>query len=349
VHQQLRGKLIMPMRGRCSPCRYFAPKKIGKGLYFDGGVSHHNPGTLMLQEQRRIDPSCSRPDQLVSVGTGISTLDREEAELTPSVRVNSLYQTYQHYMRYNFDGTQQFTNMRDMIKVSVPQEDNDVDHWIRRFDLPVDGPLADLADPAAIDPLGTAAWEYFSALPLVHDLARSIIASMFYFQLRRMPVYEKGGYTCYGRIRCRIPITHPGFSSLMHKLDSLSCTFSVQGRTLTHNGSRFDRLGNFSKPVCVYVSTFDEPVHTRLKFGNTRPYYVSASPKSVQSLVKLQKLDWPGARMGALAKGPLKRRRPLEGYIRKQRRRVSVHSRHATQTVGLVAKDDTTPLHHAHL
>jgi hypothetical protein len=311
----------------CSQNSYFVPKTIiGHGTFCDGGLSNHNPVTLMLQEQQRLDPSFRRPDQLVSVGTGMCTLNRAEVEPTLATRVHPLYQTYQHYMQYNFDGSQQFRNMRDMVKVSVPAEDDNVDQYIRRFDLPVDGPLADLADPAAIDPLGAAAWQYFSSSAEVHDLARSIIASTFYFELRRMPVYEKGRYTCYGRILCRIPVTNPGFASLMHKLDTLSATFSVQGRTLSRRMSRFDKLGNFSKPVCLYVSRFDECVHARVQFTKTHGYYLSASPISVASLIKLQKLNWPGACMYPSEQGPIKRCQPQKAQACKRKRREAPRS-----------------------
>jgi hypothetical protein len=305
----------------CSLNSYFAPKTIvGHGTFCDGGLSNHNPATLMLQELQRLDPRFRRPDQLVSVGTGICTLNRAEVEPTLATRV-PLYQTYQHYLQNNFDGSQQFRNMRDIVKVSVPAEADNVDQYIRRFDLPVDGPLADLADPAAIDPLGAAAWQYFSSSAEVLDLARSIIASTFYFELRRMPVYEQGRYTCYGRILCRIPAAHSGFVSLMHKLDTLSATFSVQGRTLSTRRSRFDRLGNFSKPVCLYVSEFDERVHACVHFANTHAYYLSACPVSVASLIKLQKLNWPGAYIDSSERGPVKRRQPQEVQACKRQRR----------------------------
>jgi hypothetical protein len=323
VLQQLHSKSIMPAICLCSLCSYFAPKTVvGHGTFCDGGLSSHNPATLMLQEQQRLDPSFARPDQLVSVGTGICTLNQAEVEPTLTARVNPLYQTYQHYMQYNFNGAQHFRNLRDMVKVSIPSQDDNVNQYIRRFDLPVNGPLADLADPAAIDPLGAAAWQYFSSSADVRDLARSIIASTFYIALRRMPVYEKGRYTCYGQILCRIPVTNPGFESLMHKLDTLSATFSVQGRTLSTRASRFDRLGNFCKPVCVYISRLDECVHARVQFANTRAYDLSASPISVASLIKLQKLDWPGACMGAPKRGPVKRRQPqnVQPCKRQQRR-----------------------------
>ncbi|KAF2022613.1 FabD/lysophospholipase-like protein [Setomelanomma holmii] len=170
---------------------YFTPHAIpGHGTFYDGELSDHNPGTLMLQELRRLDPNFSCPDQLVSVGTGVCKSDHTETEAAATMRVNSLYQTYHHYLQYNFNGIQQFEKMRDMIKVSTVTQDKDVDQWIRRFDLPVEGPPADLADPAAIDSLGAAAWAYFAPHPEVHNLARSIIASTFYFQLRQMPVYE---------------------------------------------------------------------------------------------------------------------------------------------------------------
>lgn len=274
----------------------------------------------MLQELQRIDPSFSRPDQLVSIGTGLCTQDRADAEPTVNMRVHPVYQTYQHYMRYNFNGRQQFMNMRDMFKVPVSHAKTDVRDWAHRFDLPIDGPLADLANPAAIDPLGAAAWDYFIQQPALHSLARGIIASTFYFQLRCMPVYEKGRYLCFGRILCRIPVTNPGFASLIHKIGVMSVRFSVQDRTLSSKTSNVDRLGNFSMPVCVHVAKLDELVHTRLRFADAQTYYASASPMSVESLVRLQKLDWPSVRT-CTRRSSRKRSLPQSEHSQKRRKR----------------------------
>jgi hypothetical protein len=38
----------------------------------DGGLSSNNPSLLALQEAHRLAPELKRPDQFISVGTGVS-------------------------------------------------------------------------------------------------------------------------------------------------------------------------------------------------------------------------------------------------------------------------------------
>jgi hypothetical protein len=275
----------------------------------------------VLQELQRIDPNFRRPDQLVSIGTGFSTLDDTESGSSSMIRHNPLYQTLQHYMHYNFNGKHHFSSMRDMVKV-MSKKPCDVRHWLRRFDLPLGKELPDLADAYAIDGLGDAAWKYFAAQSSVHDLAHGILASNFYFQLRSMPMYENGQYTCWGRILCRVPVTHPGFSSLMQRLVSMSAQFLVQGRTLSSKGSNYDRFGNFSKPVSFRVPKIEDHVGISIRFGEAGIYHISASPMSIEALVMLQKLDWPNVFVArAATHGPKKRNlTPPDGRPQKRQR-----------------------------
>jgi hypothetical protein len=315
VHQQLHGKCNVPVIRNCSrQYRYFTPHNIpNHGTYIDGGLSSHNPGTLVLQELQRIEPNFRRPDQLVSIGTGFSTLEDTESASYFTIRHNPLYQTLQHYMHYNFNGEHHFSSMRDIVKV-MSKEPTDVRHWLRRFNLPLDKELPDLADAHAIDGLGDAAWKYFAAHPSVNDLARGILASNFYFQLRCMPMYENGQYTCWGRILCRIPVTHHGFSSLMDRLTSMSAQFIVQGRTLCTKASNYDRFGNYSKPISFRVPKIDDHVKVSVRFGEIGIYDISASPVSIEALIKLQKLDWPNVYVAkAVTRGLNKRSWTLQG------------------------------------
>ena len=320
--------------------RYFTPHNIPHhGTFIDGGLSSHNPGTLVLQELQRIDPNFRRPDQLVSIGTGFSTLEDTESGSSFMIRHNPLYQTLQHYLQYNFNGKHHFSSMRDIIKV-MSNKRTDVRHWLRRFDLPLDKELPDLADARGIDGLGDAAWKYFTAQSSVHDLARGILASNFYFQLRRMPIYENGQYTCWGQILCRIPVTHLGFSSLMHRLVSMSAQFLIQGRTISPKGSNYDRFGNFSKPVSFQLPRIEDHVGVSIRFGEAGTYHISASPMSIEALVKLQKLDWPNLRVAkAAAHSPKKRSwTPLDGRPQKrQRHGRSRNNSHATSSDRLVS------------
>jgi hypothetical protein len=158
--------------------------------------------------------------------------------------------------------------MRHVMNASVLGDASEIDGWFRRFNLPVDGELPDLADADTIDNLAEAAWSYFESYQPIQELALSSIASLFYFELRCMPAYKNGRYTCYGRILCRVSVVSPVLTKLLEKLEYISARFVVNRRTLLVVGSKFtslDRLGNFSKPVCLYVSSLSALVDMRLR------------------------------------------------------------------------------------
>ncbi|KAF3038250.1 hypothetical protein E8E11_001965 [Didymella keratinophila] len=217
---------------------YFTPHKMpGHSTFMDGGLSDNNPCMLAVQELQKLAPGLSRADHFVSVGTGISTTrEVAKADVYPSLLFgnSSLQQTVKHYWSENFDGDKRFAIMRQMLAASLPGGVANVDKWLHRFNLPIDGELPDLADTAAMGSLAERAHSYFTMDPAVRDLADAALALSFYFELRpgRMPMYERGSYTCYGLIRCRIPGTSPAFSKLMQKLDYLDAKFQIQMQTL---------------------------------------------------------------------------------------------------------------------
>lgn len=266
----------------------------------DGGLSDNNPCMLAVQELQKLAPGLSRADHFVSVGTGISTTrEVAKADVYPSLLFgnSSLQQTVKHYWSENFDGDKRFAIMRQMLAASLPGGVANVDKWLHRFNLPIDGELPDLADTAAMGSLAERAHSYFTMDPAVRDLADAALALSFYFELRpgRMPMYERGSYTCYGLIRCRIPGTSPAFSKLMQKLDYLDAKFQIQMQVCDSREAMstwLDRHGNFSKPVCLRVPSLEDELDVRLRLHGDYIHPISASPLTFKTLIKLQMLEW---------------------------------------------------------
>jgi hypothetical protein len=276
--------------------RYFTPKTINNTKLVDGGLSSNNPSLLAWQEARKIAPGFKRPDQFVSIGTGASKVSNADSTSTVSAWYgdNPLYQTGRHYSSENFNGDKQFDSM---FQIMVPfcNEGTALDGWFRRFNLPLEGQLPDLSDTDAIDSLAEAAGSYFESCYPIRELALSLIASLFYYELRCRPLYENSHYTCYGRILCRIPMSNPAFPMMMGKLEEANARFVVHGRTLPTMGSTFNQSKPFSRPVCLHVKSLSDPIEMSLRFANTQQLPISASPSSIASFVKLQRLDWPGS------------------------------------------------------
>jgi hypothetical protein len=273
------------------------------GTFMDGGLSDNNPCMLAMQELQRMAPELRRADQFVSIGTGTcSKKEDTRADTCPSLLFgnSSLKQTFRHYWSENFDGDKRFASMRQMMAVTLPNGAAGMDEWLHRFNLPVVGELPGLAEAETIPSLAEEACSYFSSDPAVRDLADAILASSFYFELRCMPMYEQGYYTCHGRILCRIPVTKPAFSELMRRLDSMGAQFEVdQMRMFGPSKSMstwLDQAGNFSRPVRLCVRSLEDQLDVRLKLQGSRTHHISASPLSFNTLIKLQMLEWSALR-----------------------------------------------------
>jgi hypothetical protein len=279
----------------------------------DGGLSDNNPSLLAYLEMHSVMPEHGRLDQFVSVGTGACKLRQMCSTKTWLSRVSgmsSVPHTFEHYWDHNFDGNREFSKFRHTLTVTLPDGDSDVDSWLRRYNLSLGAKLPDLADAQAMDGLADAAMAYFTADPALEDLALAILASTFYFELRRMPVYENGSYTCYGRILSRVPVTHPAFTALMQKLESTHAEFEVQERAVRNRKLTRGHMGNFCKPVCIYVEELKQLAAVRLRFSGKNAYHISASPFSIESLIKLQKLEWAGVRNAAPVRSGTAQKRP---------------------------------------
>ncbi|KAF2181011.1 hypothetical protein K469DRAFT_692526 [Zopfia rhizophila CBS 207.26] len=249
---------------------YFTPHGIPwHGVFMDGGMSDNNPGQLALRERYKAMPESRRPDQFVSIGTGASLHG------APLLWGQGVY------------------DMQHTLSLTLPDQPDDIDHWFRRFDLPLDAELPDSADAQAIDRLADATWERFLSDPAIHDLARAVLASSFYFELRSLPFFKDGRYSCHGRILCRIPVTKPAFESLMRKLNSMSAQFLIQQKACQGKGRRGSRSTGQGISANLIASAAKASMSVSI-------YNISASPLVIKSLIQPQKLQWVGLKPPAL-------------------------------------------------
>lgn len=302
VHRPPPGKCrfltFPPSPTRAYPCdiRYFTAHSIpGHGTYVDGGLSFNNPALLALQEVQKLVPAYPNPDLLVTIGTGICVPGPPTDAHTGFARIfssSSLGPAVDHYQG-SFDGTRLSNELYAMLTVAGRNPDK----WYRRFDLPIEGQLPDLADVRVMNGLGRDALAHFGLDRTINDLALAILASNFFIELRRMPVYDNGSYLCYSRILSRISVAHQGFASMIRRLDSLGARFTVQERLYKEPKPTIlttDHVGNFCKPVLFCVEQLDRELDVRVQFPNAKSYDISANRMTVQSLIERQRLDWVG-------------------------------------------------------
>jgi hypothetical protein len=275
------------------------------GTYYDGGVFHNNPSLLALQEVQKVMPDIARPDQLITVGTGNCYNTNVETRCKPrfSFSNGSLKQCIDYIGSLIFDGDRHHSEARQVMGVMDSEKADDIDKWFRRFNLTLPTAPPALADVPAMRSLAKAAADHFKSNNEVQDLARSLLASTFYFELRRLPSFSNGLYTCHGRILCRVPVTGVGFQPFMRKMKSMGACFKIKGKIMQQiQGEEplvYDANGNFSKPVMFRVRSLDDQVDISLRLSEHDErlsehyeYSISASPLCLKALVKVQGLEW---------------------------------------------------------
>jgi len=127
-----------------------------------------------------------------------------------------------------------------------------------------------------------------SVCETIDNIARCMIASLFFFELDSMPRRLGGKYVGTGHILCSIRPSEPAFSVLFHRL-STSGQFWINGVPVANirDGSCFDNEGNFR--IKVEINT-DDRFTVTLKQDSSELCNISGSPFSVRKLILLQGL-----------------------------------------------------------
>ena len=122
----------------------------------------------------------------------------------------------------------------------------------------------------------------------IDNIARCMVASLFYFELDSMPRRVEGKYVGTGHVLCSLTPSEPAFSVLFDRL-SASGQFWINGLPVADisDGSCFDNEGNFRKQVEINT---DDRLAVTLKQDSSEPCNISGSPFSVRKLILLQGL-----------------------------------------------------------
>lgn len=194
---------------------YFKPytHQKTKTSYIDGGLYHNNPVNVANRERKLLWPDVAdkHPDMLLSIGTGQNTfVTREKLERRSSspkdgdkskgIRgtLEALYQRFDNIL----DAEHAWTE----FEADINNRNNDFPSPYIRFNLDLKKKLpsfdakdkfrefqADvkqrLKDPDAIE--------------MTKDIACSLVASSFYFQLTETTQQRGGNYACAGYICCK--------------------------------------------------------------------------------------------------------------------------------------------------
>ena len=125
---------------------------------------------------------------------------------------------------------------------------------------------------------------------IIDNIARCVIASLFYFELDSIPGRNDGKHVGSGRILCSLRCHEPAFQELLGQLSSISAQFCLNERPVAavNDPSCFDKDGNFRRRI--ELNTTDR-FTISLKQGSSEPCNISGSPFSVEKLIQAQGLD----------------------------------------------------------
>ncbi|KAK7747804.1 hypothetical protein SLS62_008840 [Diatrype stigma] len=208
------AKVWEAARATTAAPRYFKSfhHEASQKTYIDGAVHHNNPVRIADSERKILWPDAEVPDIFLSIGTGSSIeLERVRSigsEHMPAAQkgllshVQHLYGILRSNLEQNLDCDRAWDDYISSVTTAFPKS---FPH--SRF-LRIN---PDVGDIPALDEKDRMAElrirvQQSQDEDRIHDVARQLIASTFYFELRSVSDLGMGGKTrLQGKIQCRIP------------------------------------------------------------------------------------------------------------------------------------------------
>ncbi|CAK7238176.1 hypothetical protein SEUCBS140593_010402 [Sporothrix eucalyptigena] len=256
---------------------FFPPKHIhGVGTFQDAGPLENDPLVSALSEVAALFPLVDEPDFVVSLGTG----EPKPSPHPASAASRSVWRNgaFPRLCRLFWE------KMRDK-KVRQAFQAHPRYH---RLDVQFEGDEPRLDDAARMAEAMSVAQNDVSCSGAIDDVARSIVASLFYFELDAIPRREGGRHRCSGHIRCAIQPSEPAFAVLVRRLAQSAAQFWVDGSVVAElDEASLGGSGGFQRPI-----EFDacERFAITLKQDPAGPCHISGSPFSVRKLLHQQGL-----------------------------------------------------------
>jgi len=255
--------------------RFFPPKHIrGVGTFQDAGPLENDPLISALSEVAALFPQVDEPDFVLSLGTG---------EPKPNQR---LPPTGPRNVWRNGAFPRLCRLFWEKIKDKNVRQAFHAHPRYHRLNIQFEGDEPRLDDTQSIPSIKAMAQEDKSLSSIITNVARYMIASLFYFELESIPQRSGGKYIGTGHILCSIRCSDPGFQLLFDRLSRSSAQFWINGLPVIDvDDSCFDGGGNFRKQVDLDT---DNRFAIALKQDPSGPCNISGSPFSITKLILLQ-------------------------------------------------------------
>jgi len=256
------------------------------GTFQDGGLKHNNPVNLALWESRQIWPSVTRPDLVVSLGTGTGRAVKSPS--APNFRhvfkdgfVPRLYRSFMS----SLDGQSVW---RDFI--NGLDERSREDYFRFNICFPDEEPALDNTD--SMDALRESVHLQTKSIQDCADTASALLISSFFFELAVLPQFDSGLYRCRGTIRCRL--RGAVMIRSLIKLHPSHLEFVTDTETLAPFSGDSDVCGlchRYCKQVEFYVRHPNDIMTISLQIGLGKRRKIGGFPQSMSWFVRQQNLD----------------------------------------------------------
>ncbi|KAF2752463.1 FabD/lysophospholipase-like protein [Pseudovirgaria hyperparasitica] len=256
------------------------------GTFQDAGPLENNPLSQALSEMRALFPYVAEPDMVLSLGTGEPAPAAYEADKQDrrSLRKSGMFTRARDLLLEKMrDGT--VRRVLNGIRSATQTAQR-----IHRLNIHFEGSEPRLDDTAMIPSLASLAAGDVRISGGVEAVAHAAVASLFYFELDRMPQGPGESLEVAGSIRCVLGPADDGFDALIRRLAEGKACFMVDVRPLpgvVGDRSFADAGGRFCKRI-EFVSRGKFTLWLKLDDATT---HISGSPFSIDRLIKAQGLD----------------------------------------------------------
>ena len=261
---------------------YFSPHILQNsqlGSYQDGGLRHNNPVNIAQWEAGIIWPQSTVMDMVLSMGTGTSP---STVSSTCGWRGRCLARLYRCFMSL-MDGQSAWQELQNYLP-----DEKKANYF--RLNVVFDGQEPALDDLQEMRLLK----EHGNRIKNENELeiAESLVAKQFYFELESAPCLIGGRYQCRGYLRCRFSDKQQ--TTLLNYILSRSGAFTLGDREIAilQRPLMFPN-GDFRHDLQFLVNSLDEEFAIFLTGINMKSRVISGFPTTATSLMRNQGLDNP--------------------------------------------------------
>jgi hypothetical protein len=258
-------------------CRFFGPASVGNdGMHQDGGLRNPNTTDISIMEASTYWHN-TRNDFVLSLGTGSGP----QSAPPPDGRFrNAALGRLLHWSQARLLEAIDGEDIHQRVWNSMDEVDRERYY---RWNLPFENGLPRLDDIQRIDDLRKLAVSYPCG-EIMTDVKTAMLASSFFFELRRLPTYcSDGTYLCEGTIRIR---GDPGLVlKLLATLTTERVEFVRKGEEELGEIQPIDGICQqcrlFSQQVQFRVRGHDDCHAICLKLGKDREHRISGFPQNM--------------------------------------------------------------------